>query len=87
MGRHVQDLGIVPEERLGPVAVVDVPVDDQHPLPGRHQGGGGHGDIVDQAEAHRPVGQGMVARRPGGHKAGAVAPLTQHLDGHQSGAR
>ena len=54
------------EDLLGPVAVMDVPVEDQHPLgAGRERVGGGDGDVVEQAEAHR-----AVASRRGG-RAGA----------------
>ena len=34
-----------------------------------------HGDVVEEAEAHRPVGQGMVARRPPEGEAAALDRL------------
>ena len=48
--------------------MVDVPVEDQDALgaAGVERVGGGDGDVVEQAEAHRPVALGVVARRPQG---------------------
>ena len=63
---RVEDLRGAVEDRLGAVAVVDVPVEDQDPL-GAALGdrvGRSDGDVVEQAEAHRPVALGVVARRP-----------------------
>ena len=63
---RVEDLRGAVEDRLGAVAVVDVPVEDQDPL-GAALGdrvGRRDGDVVEQAEAHRPVALGVVARRP-----------------------
>ena len=52
------------DERLGPVAVMHIPIDDQHPSgstplrrPRRDD------DVPQQAEAHRPVRQRVVTRR------------------------
>ena len=87
MGRDVEHVGFVPEQRLGPVAVVDVPVDDQHPLTRGHQRSGGDCDVVDQAEAHRPVDQRMMAGRPGHDERHSRLALGQCLDGHQTGTR
>jgi len=49
----------------GPVAVVDVPVDDQDPLRQAEGEGMGrrHGDVVEQAEAHGAIRRRMVTRR------------------------
>ena len=56
--------------------------------PGGHQGGGGHGHVVEEAEAHRPVGQGVVAGRSGRpRRPGAAARRPERLDRHQAGAR
>ena len=51
---------------FGPVAVVDVPVHDQHPLEPVHveRAARGDRDVVEQAEAHRARGLGVMARRP-----------------------
>jgi hypothetical protein len=64
--------------------VVDVPVDDQHPFAGTGQTGGGHGHIVDQAEAHRLIGQGMMAGRSGGHEGHTLTAFAERVDGHQT---
>ena len=74
VGRDVEDVGVVPEDRLRAVAVVHVPVDDQDPLTQCGARGGGNGHVVDEAEAHRPVGRGVVARRPHGHEGDARRP-------------
>jgi hypothetical protein len=68
MQRHVPDPRIGVDQILGPVAVVDVPIHDEHaresvlfqrPARGDH-------DVVDQAESHRDVGACVVSRRPHG---------------------
>ena len=63
MGRDVHDARVVPEDVLGPVAVVDVPVDDEHPLTTRGERGGGDGNVVEEAEALTPGAGRMVPRR------------------------
>ena len=57
--------GIGVEGVLGAVAVVDVPVDDQDALDAVGSLGvaGGDDDVVEDAEAHAEVGDGMVAGR------------------------
>ena len=65
VGRHVQDARVVVEDVLGAVAVVDVPVDDRHPLTVGGQLRGADRGVVEQAEPHRPVGEGVMPGRPG----------------------
>ena len=65
MERHEEDRVVVPEDLLGPVPVVDVPVDDRHapgaelrlrePCRDRH--------VVEEAEAHGVARPRVVARR------------------------
>ena len=66
------------EDGLRAVAVVDVEVHDHHPLEAAREGvGGRHRHVVEEAEAHGPVGQGVMARRP--HRAeGAVELAVEH---------
>ena len=64
VGRDVEHVGVVPEDLLGAVAVVHVPVDDQHPLAPRRARRRGDGDVVDETEAHGPVGGRVVTGRP-----------------------
>ena len=67
MDARVEDLVGLGEDRLGPVAVVDVPVEHQHPLdatrldrmPRRHR------DVVEEAESHRPAASAWC---PGGRR-------------------
>jgi hypothetical protein len=56
------------EDLVGPVAVVHVPVEHEHALDamGRLRVACRHGDVGEEAEAHRPIGLGVVARRPQG---------------------
>ena len=57
-------VGFVEEYRLSPIAVVDVEVKDGHPSGARGQRfEGGNRDVVEVAEAHRPVAGGMMSRR------------------------
>ena len=50
-----QHLARLVEDRVGPVAVVHVPVEDEHPLDAERveRVPGGDGDVGEQAEAHR----------------------------------
>ena len=59
------DLFVSPEDILGAVTVVDIPVNDQHTIQAVTVDGdlGGQGDVIEQAESHAAVGQGMVAGR------------------------
>src|ERR1700722_8897991 len=52
MGRDVENLGIIPKDGLCPIAVVDVPVDDEHSLALRRQCCRADGNVVEQAEPH-----------------------------------
>jgi hypothetical protein len=63
---RVEHRWVLVEDRLGPVAVVDVPVEDQRALDpvGRARVRRGDGDVVEEAEAHCSVGLGVVAGRP-----------------------
>src|SRR5690606_455338 len=66
----VEDALVLEEHLLCPVAVMDVPVDDGHGLAPGTDAGGGHGDVVEGTEPHRPGAKGVVARRPGDGEAG-----------------
>ena len=73
MQRHKQHRRVVVEDLLRAVAVVDVPVDDEHAphavLP--HRCARRHRHRVEEAEAAHPVGARVVARWPHDGKAGA----------------
>ena len=68
MCRHVEHPGVVVEDVLRAIAVMDVPVDDRHALALLGQMRRSDGDIVEQTEAHRPVGHGMVPGRATGRE-------------------
>ena len=67
MHRNGQDVRIVIENRLGSVAVVHVPVDHRDAQVGARaaRGADGDGDIGEEAEPHRVVGQAVMSRRSG----------------------
>ena len=75
--RDEEDAVVVPEDRLGPVPVMDVPVDDRHALEPELALGDARrdGDVVEDAEAHRAPGERVVARRPHEREAAAQRRL------------
>ena len=67
---------------LSAIAVVDVPIDDQHPVQTaseRVRGGNGH--RIEQTESHAPGRGGMVPRRPGQDETTPCAAVECRLDG------
>eukprot|EP00353_Schmidingerella_taraikaensis_P013471 CAMPEP_0185587976 /NCGR_PEP_ID=MMETSP0434-20130131/51407_1 /TAXON_ID=626734 ORGANISM="Favella taraikaensis, Strain Fe Narragansett Bay" /NCGR_SAMPLE_ID=MMETSP0434 /ASSEMBLY_ACC=CAM_ASM_000379 /LENGTH=133 /DNA_ID=CAMNT_0028210309 /DNA_START=265 /DNA_END=667 /DNA_ORIENTATION=+ len=48
---HIHHLTAVVEDVLGPIAVMDVPIDDQHALAGISCLPGSHCNVIDEAEA------------------------------------
>ena len=68
MGRAIEEIAVRPENVLGAVAVMDVEIDDRHPLGIMADAGMecGDGGIVEQAETHGAAGFGMVAGRADG---------------------
>ncbi len=65
--------------------MVGVVVDDEHLLAGGGQDGGGHGDVVEQAEAHGRGRPGVVAGRPHGAEGGGRLAGPQAVDGLEPG--
>ena len=72
---------VVPERRLRPVPVVHVEVDDRHALASgcarRDR------DVVEDAEAHRAIGQRMMAGRPHEREATAARRLDRRSGGER----
>jgi len=66
---------VLPEDVLGAVAVVHVEVDDEQPRhpPLAHQVARGDGDVVEEAEAHRPLGCRVVPRGAHGGEGTRIA--------------
>ena len=65
---YEQHPGIVPEDGLGAVSVMHVPIHDEDALaPGRQRSRGDR-HVVEQAEAHSPVGEGVMAGRTNDHE-------------------
>ena len=63
-----------------------VPVDDEHPLAAIGEVGGRHRHVVEQAEAHGPRRQGVVARRPNGQEGGVTLTPVEAVDRVDAGA-
>ncbi|MFO0570233.1 MAG: hypothetical protein U0263_31615 [Polyangiaceae bacterium] len=84
----VEDAGIGEEDLLRSVAVVDVPIDDDHALGPVGAGmGRGHGGVVHQAEAHGAVRPGVVARRANERQAIAGLAAEEAVDEGQAATR
>ena len=86
--RHVEHVRVVPEDRLGAVAVVGVPVEHRHPLDAggprvRRRDGG----VVHQAEAHGAGRLGVVAGRPAEAERGPDVAGQHGVDRRRGGAR
>eukprot|EP00968_Pinguiococcus_pyrenoidosus_P012688 scaffold1130_cov195-Pinguiococcus_pyrenoidosus.AAC.49 len=66
MRTAIEEIGVVPEARLDAVAVVHINVDHGDPLHAVGVPGvlGRDARVVEEAEPHRPLRLGMVARRP-----------------------
>ncbi len=75
MGRGVEQAFVGFERGLRAVAVMDVEIDDRHPLEAVHVAGpqGADRGVVEQAETHRPIGFGMVPGRA--HRAKGIVGL------------
>src|SRR5205814_6698397 len=82
----VQHGVVAPEDLLGAVAVMDVPVEDRDPLEpeGRLRVTGGDRGAVEDAEAHRAARERMVARRPREREASALDRLDGRAGGEES---
>ena len=72
MHRHEADRGVLLDQRLGAVAVVHVPVDDEHAVRAVRLGVPRRDHhVVHETEAHRARRQGVVPRRAGRGERGA----------------
>ncbi len=85
MGGDVEHARVVPEDVLGAVAVVHVPVEHEDPFPPFGQGGGGHGHVVQEAEAHGLVPGGVMARGPHRHEGHIALSGLQGVHGGEGG--
>ena len=65
MCRGIEQALVALERRLRAVAVMDVEIDDRHPLKAMHLARAQRADrgVVEQAKPHRPLGLGMMPRR------------------------
>ena len=85
--RDVEHGRVVPEDVLGAVPVVHVPVDDEHSLAecGARRRGNGH--VVEEAEAHGPIARRVMARGADRHEGDGVALLFERLQRGQPRSR
>lgn len=83
MRRKERDLAVVVKRVLRPVAVVHVPIDDQHPIESVSGASMSRrdGDVVEQAEAHWGTWQGVMPRRTGQHDGSRVLSVQHCIDG------
>ena len=88
MNRRIENIVTTEEHVLRAVAVVGVDIDNGNPVAGLGQRGRGHGNRVEQAEAHGRRRRGVMSRRP--HDAvglgfGAPGSELLHSRQHRSG--
>src|SRR2546423_988864 len=81
------DVALGLDERLRPVAVMNVPIDDEHapraiPLPGVVSA---DSDIPKQTETHRRTAQRVMSRRSHGAEAAARSVAECQIDAVQHG--
>lgn len=88
MDGEEEDVGVFVEDVLGPVAVVDVPIDDEDAVDAPSFAGvaGGDGGVVVDAEAHAAGCGGVVAGGADGGEGVADVALEDGIDGGESGA-
>jgi len=88
MHRHEMDVGLILDQGLRAVPVVHVPVDDQDSLQPvlSLRVACGYRDVTEQAEAHRPVVNSMMAGRANGAKTTRVHPLGREIDSREEAA-
>ena len=87
MGGDEQDVRVVPEQVLGAVAVVHVPVDDEHPLTAVGERSGGDRDVVEQAEALTPCRHRVVTGWAHDDERGVGVAVGERLDRVQATPR
>ncbi len=87
--RDEQDVGVGVEDVVGPVAVVDVPVDDHHAREAVRRGRPPRGDrdVAEEAEPHRPRRLGVMAGRTQRAHAHVRLAAQQRVDQRHRAAR
>ncbi len=87
VGADVEDVRRGLEQMLGAVAVVDVEVQDRHPPPAvtAAQVLGPHGDVAEEAEAHRQAPLGVVTGRAHRGEGEAIGTLLLPVGGGEGG--
>ncbi len=82
------DLAVVVKDVLGSGSVMDVPIDDEHAVKLlRGAGvGGGDGNVVEEAKAHRLIGQGVVPGRATEDQGDRIIAGADAVDGGAGGS-
>ena len=83
MDRDGEHVALLPEDRLGPVPVVGIDIDDGDPAAGRRQGTCCDRSVVDEAIAAVRLGPGVMTGRPAQRIRGSLA-FHDHLRGGRS---
>lgn len=83
MRRQKIDLGIIVEDVLGPVSVMNVPIDDQHSRKFvlSHSLSRSNRRVVEQAKPHRIVGQRVMTRWPSQTTGSRILFFQNSVDG------
>src|SRR5690349_22914089 len=88
MHRHEMDVGLVLDERLSSVAVMDIPIDDENPaesvLFARIVRG--DRDVAEQAEPHCSIVDGVVSRRADRRETALVDSAHREIDSRKNAA-
>ncbi len=85
MRGDVENARIIPKDGLSSVAVVDVPVDDQHPVAPRGQRRRAHSNVIQKAEAHCAIGFGVMAGGSNRHEGNSLTQYLQSSDRFKAG--
>src|SRR4051794_34337515 len=85
--RDEPDVARFLDQRLGPVAVMHIPIHDQHPLRAMAASRivGTDGDAAEETESHCPTAQSMMSRRTHAAEAAQRAAVERHVHGVQYG--
>jgi hypothetical protein len=88
MHRHEMDVRLVLDQRLRPIAVVDVPIDDEDAIQTMPQPGvvGSDGDVSEETEPHRASAERVMPGRANRTKASCRPTIGCHVHGVQDAA-
>ena len=83
MHRKIKNRWVVVKDPLRPVSMVNVPIQNRDAFDffmSLLRVTRGHTYVVEKTETHGPIGRGVMARRPHGHKGIAGGPVDHQID-------